>query len=303
MNFDKIKPEFLKKLDQRLLLHYPALWHSKIIWVVSYAVVAFTGIYLFGDFVDAEPELHQYRENDDFGWFFSLGIFLTSLMVIYWLYLQFQQKIDYSKLSFGKFLGILFLNYANIILLFIPLIAMIYGGVLDMERDQEYAWTSWYSVLYGAMPLSALPFVIRQFKLIEMVLTAFFGFIYCLIVALVVFLFNDSFNGGIMEQLPFVYILNFVAIGAYVVFKFSAQNYTQQTKRLGFLLLLTFPIVVPLSFLYMGNLTDWRYYKYDPETHHYLVWVLGIGFGALMLTGYAVFTRFMYRRMVFPGKK
>ncbi|OJJ20531.1 hypothetical protein BKI52_18935 [marine bacterium AO1-C] len=301
MNFDKIKPEFLKKLDQHLLLHYPAVWHSKIIWAAFYAITAFTGIYFLGDYVDSEPYINQYQESSDFGWFFSVGIFLSGLMVIYWLYLQFQQKIDYSKLSFGKFLGVLFLNYANIILLFLPLVALITGGVLDLEHDQNTAWGSWHAVLYGAMPLSALPFVIRQFKLIEMILTAFFGFVYCLMIALVVLLFNDSISGGVMKQLPFIYILNFVAIGAFVVFKFNAKVYTQQTKRLGFLLLLTYPIVVPLSFFYIGDILTWGYYGRGPKMSEALI--VGYAMVALMLVAYAVFTRFIYRQMMFPGKK
>ena len=304
MNFEKMKPEFLKKLDQHLLLHYPSIWHSKIIWTGFYAIVAFTSIHLLGDFVDSEPDYLDYvpyHEGSDFGWFFGLGMFLTGLMVIYWLYLQFQQKIDYGKLSFGKFLGVLILNYANIVLLFLPLVAMITGGILDLEPDQNSAWSSWHLVLYGAMPLSALPFVIRQFKLIEMILTAFFGFIYCLVITLVAFLFNGSFGGGIMQQLPFLYILNFAAIGVYTILKFSTKEYTQQTKRLGLLLLLTFPMAAPLSFFYFGDIAVWWVHTRVIET--YDVMAMAYTFVVLMLVAYAIFTRFMYRQMMFPGKR
>lgn len=299
MNFDIIKPEFLKKLDKYLLLHYPAVWHSKIIWVAFYAVIAFAGVYFLGDFVDAEPHPEEYLERNDFAWFFILGAFLSSLIVIYWLYLQFQQKIDYGKFSFGKFLGVLALNYGSIILLFVPLLAMVYGGVLDVERDQSAAVNTWYSILYAAMPLSALPFVIRQFKLIEMVLTVFFGFLYCLVVASLSIFLNDFFGGGIMKQLPLIFILNFIAITVFVVVRLNRSDYTQQTKRLGLLLILTFPIIMPLLTFFLADLS------FEPrrEIKAYEAWAIGYAFVGLMLVIYAAFTRFMYRKMMFPGKK
>ena len=177
---------------------------------------------------------------------------------------------------------------------------MVPGGILDLKHDQEGAIYGWHSILYAAMPLSVLPFVIRQFKLIEMVLTVFFGFLYCLVVASLGVFSNDFFGGGIMKQLPLIYILNFMAVAIFVVVRLNRSEYTQQTKRLGLLLILTFPIIMPVLFFFLIYL---GLFEFKREMRGYEIWAMGYAFVGLMLVMYAYFTRFMYRKMMFPGRK
>ncbi|WP_299455229.1 hypothetical protein [uncultured Microscilla sp.] len=299
MAFDKIKPEFLKRLDHYLLVNYPAIWHSKIIWVAFYSLSLFGLFYMFGDHFDQEASNtahHYFYEGDDFVMFIGIPMFLATLMGLYWLYIQYQQKIDYSKLSLGGFIGIAGLNFLCMALIFLPIVGLALS-TLDRPSNQTSAMFMVQMFLSMATFTSVLPFILRQYKIIEIVLVIFFGFIYSMVVGgLLAEIFNKAALG--------MYVVNLLAFAAYVGHKFYHRTYNQNTKRLALFCLLVLPGLFPVMLHLLGIYSSYgaaylaMAYNSEGELFLGLKWLL-TNIVAIILI-YSLITRFMYKSMVAP---
>jgi hypothetical protein len=298
MAFDKIKPEFLKRLDHHLLVNYPAIWHSRIIWVAFYSFSLFGLFYLFGDHFDEEIDMTSsyFYEGSDFVMFIGIPMFLATLMGLYWLYTQYQQKIDYSKLSLGGFLGIAGLNFLCVALIYFPIIGLALS-TLDTPSNQASALLSIQMFLGMATFTSVLPFILRQYTIIEIVLVIFFGFIYSLVV-------GGLLAGMFNEASLVMYVINLFAFAGYAGYKFYNKTYNQNTKRLALFCLLLLPGLFPMILHFFGI--------YDSYAAAYLAvsqsednamffgikWLLTNVVAIIVI--YSLITRFMYRSMVVP---
>ncbi|EAY28945.1 hypothetical protein [Microscilla marina] len=297
MAFDKIKPEFLKRLDHYLLVHYPAIWHSKIIWVAFYSLSLFGLFYMFGDHFDQEVDntmQHYFYEGNDFVMFIGIPMFLATLMGLYWLYIQYQQQIDYSKLSLGKFVGIAGLNFLCMALIFLPVVGLALS-TLDNPSNQTSAVMVIQVFLSMATFTSVLPFILRQYKIIEIVLVIFFGFIYSMVVGgLLAGIFNEAALG--------MYVINLLVFAAYVGHKFYHKTYNQNTKRLALFCLLMlpglFPIILHLLGVYGSYETAYLAVNKGDGGFLGIKWML-TNIVAIILI-YSLITRFMYQSMVAP---
>lgn len=300
MNANKIKPEFVKKLDNYLLANFPAIWHTKIIWVAFYSLSLFGLFYFFGDRFDTEPDEYNsyYYESGDYAMFVGIPTFLTILMIFYWLYTQYQQKIDYSKLSLGGFFGIAVLNFLCVALIFLPVLGLAYS-TLDTERNLMAAQVSIQGFLSMATFMAVLPFIIRQYKIIEIVLVIFFGFIYCLII-------GGVFVDILREDATAVYVANLLVFAGYAAYKFSNKTFNQNTKRLALLCILILPVLFPTLLYYVGVYnslgTAYIALAFREDLGFFgLRWLLGNIIAILFV--YSVATRFMYQAMLFPMRK
>jgi len=310
MSTDIIKPEFLKKLDNYLLTNSPVLWQSRIIWVAFYSLTLFGIFFMFGDAFDFEPYYsyeynykYYHGEKNDQMIFFFIPMFLSVLMLCYWLYTQFQQRIDYSKLSLLGFFGTVLLNFICVGLIFLPTFGLTISTI-DVGRVMESSMEGFQRVLTFAVAASILPFMIRQFSLIEMVLTVFFGFIYCLGVTLVLV--------GLLEirkeslTVSFL-VFNYLVFLGYVLVKFGNRTYTQQTKRLALLCVLALPLIIPAFVSYLG-FHGWRSFEYSYE---YTFGFKGREFSSLWIVSsvvvvlaiYGWLARFIYRATLFPIRR
>lgn len=310
-----MKPEFLKKLDNYLLTNFPVIWQSKIIWVACYSLTLFTLFYFFGDRFDYEPFEHgeynySYKERSDRMIFGAIPLFLSILMSFYWLYTQYQQKIDYSKLSLVGFTGTVLLNFVCIALIFLPVLGLTYS-TLDFGRQLEESWENVQMILTVAVAFAMLPFILRQYKIIETVLVLFFGVVYCIGVA---FVFAGLLEVKGENELVAIFMLNYFAFLGYVLYNFANRTITQNIKRLALLCMLALPFVLPALVYYTGSYHYFngyhRYYSLErsyefafgfkghPFNMQWLVFNIG---GAL--TTYSLLAYFMYRAMVFPVKR
>lgn len=298
MAFDKIKPEFLKRLDHHLLVNYPAIWHSRIIWVAFYSFSLFGLFYLFGDHFDEEIDMtHSYfYEGSDFVMFIGIPMFLATLMGLYWLYTQYQQKIDYSKLSLGGFLGIAGLNFLCITLIFFPVVGLALS-TLDTASNQASAMATIQMFLSMATFTSVLPFILRQYTIIEIVLVIFFGFIYgSLVGGILASIFQEAAFG--------LYIVNLLLFAAYAGQKFYHKTYNQNTKRLALFCLLVLPSLFPMLLHFFGIYESYgaAYLAVAYSDHETLFfgvkWLLTNVVAVIVI--YGLITRFMYRSMVVP---
>ncbi|WP_299455231.1 hypothetical protein [uncultured Microscilla sp.] len=302
-----MKPEFLKKIDNYLLVNYPVLWQSRILWVGTYSLALFALFYFFGDRFDYEPYengefSYYYHERQDRVMFGILPLFLSILTLFYWLYTQYQQKIDYSKLSLGGFTATTLLNFACVVLLFLPAIGLAYS-TLDFPRNLENTWLGIQTVVTLATAASILPFILRQYTIIETVLVIFFGFVYCIGVALVFAGILEVKGDSVMVT---IFVINYLAFLGYVLVKFAKREITQNLKRLALLCVLALPLVVPAFTYYAGyyNYRIERAYEYalgfkgDPFTLKWMVLHV-----VTVLTTYSLLAYFMYRSMVFPVKR
>lgn len=300
MNAENIKPAFLKKLDNYLLTHFPAIWQSKIIWVAFYSFSLFGLFYFFGDRFDYEPEYDAYYyEGKDRLFFSYIPMFLTVVMVFYWLYVQFQQKIDYSKLSIGGFVGITLLNFLCISLMFLPALGLAYS-TFDLTRTLTNSLVTIQVFLTMATAGAVLPFIIRQHSIIEVVLVVFAGVIYCFGVGLTLSFTRVNYVEGINA----IYVVNLLLFVGIVVYKFATKTYSQQTKRIALLCLLALPIAFPTFLHYAG-----MYYSLDKayesifsrRTLFSVEWL--VGNILVLLVVYGIAARFLYRSMLFPIKR
>lgn len=310
MSTETIKPEFLKKLDNYLLTHFPVIWQTRIIWVAFYSLALFGLFFMFGDYFDYEPLEHYdykyryyYGENNDLTIFGVIPMFLSVLMLFYWLYVQFQQKIDYSKLSMGDFMSTVFLNFMCVGLIFLPVTGLVMS-TLDLGNAQESAFEMLQRIMTVAMAATVLPFVIRHHSLIEMVLTLFFGFVYCLGV---IMLFAGVMEIRESEAIVGFLIFNYFVFLGYVLVKFANRTYTQNTKRLALLCLMALPLVIPAFVSYLG-FHGWRSIEYS---YQYTLGFKGREFSSLwvvssvgvVMTIYSLLAYFMYRAMLFPIRR
>lgn len=310
MSTDIIKPEFLKKLDNYLLTNFPILWQSRIVWVGFYSLTLFGLFLLFGDAFDFEPYYnyeynyqHYSGEKNDFTVFSLIPIFLSVLMLCYWLYTQFQQRVDYSKLNLLGFLSTVVLNFACVCLIFSPAFGLTLSTI-DISDVMESSMEVFQRVMTLAVAASVLPFMIRQFTLIEMVLTLFFGFIYCLGVVLV---FVGVFEIREEEASVSFLVMNYFVFLGYVLLKFSNRTYTQNTKRLALLCVLALPFVIPTFLHYLG-FHGWRSFEY---AYSYTFGFKGREFSELWMVSsigvvlgiYGVLARFMYRATLYPVRR
>lgn len=308
MSTDNIKPEFLKKLDQYLLTHFPVIWQSKIIWVAFYSLSLFGVFMLFGDYFDWEP-LHKYYAGSHYNYYYHnehndrlifsiIPLFLSILMLFFWLYTQFQQKIDYSSLSGVGFLSNVFLNFSCVVLIFLPAIGLSYS-TLDLGNQLHSSLEMIQRVLMLSLAASILPFIMRQYSLIEMVLVVFVGFAYCiglLIVATIVFEAKGE------ETITGILVVNFLFFTGVVIRKFATRTYTQQTKRLALLCVLVLPLIVPAFIYYTGYHNSMKN-SYDfalgfKGKLFSIKWLVTNVLSTLVL--YGVIAHFMYRKMLFP---
>ena len=310
MSTNIIKPEFLKKLDNYLLTHFPILWQSRIIWVAFYSLTLFGVFFMFGDAFDFEPYYdydykyyRYYAEKNDLMIFFFIPVFLSILMLCYWLYTQFQQKIDYSKLNLGGFFGTVLLNFVCVGLIFLPALGLSLSTI-DISGVMKSALEGFQRVLTLAVAASILPFIIRQYSLIEMVLTLFFGFIYCLgamvVMVGVLEIRGEKFTVGFL-------VFNYLVFLGYVLVKFGNRTYTQQTKRLALLCVLALPFIIPAFVSYLG-FHGWRSFEYAYE---YAFGFKGREFTGLWMASsigaalviYSFLAHFIYRATLAPIRK
>lgn len=303
-----MKPEFLKKIDNYLLINYPIIWQSRILWIGAYSLVLFTLFYLFGDRFDYEPyyngeRSYYYHERQDVTMFAILPLFLSILTLFYWLYIQYQQKIDYSKLSLGGFTSTIVLNFVCVVLIFAPAIALAYS-TLDFTRNLTNAWLAIQTTLTLGTAAAILPFILRQYSIIETVLVIFFGVVYCIGVAFVFAGILEVKGDGAMVA---IYVINYFAFLGYVLVKLANREITQNIKRLALLCVLALPMVIPALAHYAGYYSHYRVerayeyalgFKGDPFTLKWMVLHV-----ATALTAYSLLAYFMYRSMVFPVKR
>ncbi|HAS41033.1 MAG TPA: hypothetical protein DCS93_11155 [Microscillaceae bacterium] len=311
MNFDLIKPEFLKRADQYLLTHYPMIWQTRIIWVAFYSLSLFTLAYLFGDYFDHEPgEIlypdldvgynHYLVDRQDRLAFGQIPLFLSALAVFYWLYIQYQHKIDYSKLNVAGFLGVIALNFACIVLILLPAVGLAFSA-FDITRLLNEVLRDVQITLTLGLSAAVLPFIIREFSLIEIVLVVFAGFVYCFLIAIGLrLLLGINFNSGVTGAL----FLNFWVFVAIISVRFYQKTYTQQTKRLALLCLLSFTLAFPYALYLLDVYPNVnRAYREIAHRHHIftLKWLAANIF--VVLSMYGMFVYFMYRSLLFPIKR
>ncbi len=310
INSDLIKPTFLKRLDHYLLTHFPIIWQSRIIWVAFYSLSLFALAYFFGDYFDQEPGEIIYRDSDlgynyylvdqrDFLGFYQIPLFLSVLTMVYWLYLQYQQKINYSRLSIGGFLGVTLLNFACIALLLLPVAGLAYSA-FDVTTLLNKALTGVQLILTLGLPVVMLPFIIREFSLIEIVLVIFAGVVYCFLLTIVLSVFKVNSSEGVLG----VFLLNFVVLFGLVLVRFYRKTYTQQTKRLALVCVLSFTVIFP----YLLYLLDVYYNTYDAYTgvadrHHLFTLKWLVAHILVVLGVYGLGAYFMYRSLLFPIKR
>lgn len=310
MNTNLIKPKFLSKADQYLLTHYPIIWQTRIIWVAFYSGVFFVLAYFFGDHFDAEcidmtfpsdPGVVDecYEEGNDWLFFSRMPLFLSSLVLCFWLYAQYQQAIDYSKLSLLGFISIILLNFTCMVFIFLP----VWGISLStFDVETHLTWSQVYVQGFVTMGLAAvvLPFILRQFTLIEMVLVVLFGFGYCAAIALVLNLLDIKDTNDLYR----VYFVNYLFFGLVFCLRFWQRTYTQQTKRLALLCLLTLPLVLPMLWAFTG--------VYDSLEEAFIAlasvkslltarWLVVHILTVLVM--YSLVARFIYRSLIFPIKR
>lgn len=298
MAFDKIKPEFLKRLDQHLLVNYPAIWHSKIIWVAFYSLSLFGIFYFFGDYFDEEMNSSNsyFYEGSDFVMFIGIPMFLATLMGLYWLYTQYQQQIDYSKMSLGQFIGIAGLNFLCIVLIYFPIVGLVLS-TLDSANNQASAMFAIQMFLGMATFTSVLPFILRQYTIIEIVLVIFFGFIYGSVVG--------GILAAIFQEAAFVmYVLNLLAFAAYVGYKFYNKTYNQNTKRLALFCLLVLPSLFPMMLNFLGVYESYSAaylaitYSNGDSLFFGVKWLFTNIVAIILL--YSLITRYLYKAMIVP---
>lgn len=311
MSFNLIKPAFLKRADRYLLTHYPIIWQSRIIWVAFYSLGVFALAYYIGDYFDIEvnplvDEPHSFgnhsdyfNEINDLVFFTYIPLFLSGLMVLYWLYTQFQQKVDYSKLSVVSFLGTTLLNFACIVLMFLPVLGLS-EATLDSQTNFRYGMLYVQLVISLGLPIAILPFIIRQFSLIEIVVVVFAGFAYCVAIALGLSLMGVKDFEGVMG----VYFVNYVVLTGITLTYFVRRTYTQHSKRLMLLCLLCFPLIFPTLLHFGGayyNLKDAYRGISDEDALFTLKWLLLHITTVLVI--YSVVVRFIYRATLYPIKR
>ncbi|OJJ20532.1 hypothetical protein BKI52_18940 [marine bacterium AO1-C] len=310
MSFDQIKPEFLKRADQYLLTRYPIIWQSRIIWVAFYSLSLFTLAYLFGDYFDFEPDRvlypqleHDYNryliDRQDRLAFAQIPLFLSVLTIFYWLYVQYQQNINYSKLNIAGFLGVTLLNFVCVVLMLLPVVGLAYSA-FDVTKLLNEALKNIQFILTLGLSAVILPFIIREFSLIEIVLVVFTGFVYCFLVAIALNVIGMHSTGDVMG----VFFLNFTVFVGMISARFYQRTYTQQTKRLALLCLLSFTLIFPYA-LYLLDVYPSVNRAYNGVANHYRLfafeWLATNIF--VVLSIYGLFTYFMYRSLLFPIKR
>jgi len=312
MNFDLIKPEFLKRADQYLLTHYPIIWQTRIIWVAFYSLSLFALAYFFGDYFDHEPgeilypELsiernHYYiDEKDDLG-FGRIPLFLSGLVMVYWLYIQYQQKIDYSKLKIIGFLGTTLLNFICIGLILLPAIGLSYSA-FDSERVLNHGLRMIQLVLTLSLSATILPFFIRQFSFIEIVAVIFIGIVYCFLISILL-----SFLDIHAKKTAFgVYLINYLILMGVASYRFYVSTYTQYTKRILLLCIMGFTFIFPYVLYLFGvypSVND-AYLGVAPRQQFFHITNQWLVAHILVVLGiYGMFSYFIYRSLLFPIKR
>ena len=97
---------FIFKINNYLIERYPTLWNTKVIWMLSSALVLHIIFYIFGWFALSNPEtLHSYRAS---GIFFENGTIYFSLMIsivmlVLWLVFMFKNNAFKNFYPFTAF--------------------------------------------------------------------------------------------------------------------------------------------------------------------------------------------------------
>lgn len=283
------KSVILRRLDHYLLINHPTIWQSKILWVAFYSLTLFGLFYLLGDGLDYEPEPGSVAiyENGDYQMFYVFPRFLTVLMLLYWLRGQSRQKVDYSLLSAGGFLNITILNFLCVALMFLPALGLAYSA-FDTGGNLIKMQTNVQSVLSFMTFMAVLPFVIRQYRLIEVTAAVFIWVMYCLTADI---LFSEGYLWGVL------------ALTGFAIYKFARKTFTQNTKRVALLCLLVLPLVFHFILYYVGVYGS-AYFADKEPMNGYMVPFLKVkwwlGSLAVLLVTYSVLVRLMYRAMQFP---
>lgn len=304
----KIKPVVLQKLDNYLLTHYPIIWQTKIHWIAFYSLGLFGLFYIFGDVFDYEPKPSVIEPLDRMGrpllydgrdprFFGTTPSVLAVLVVFFWLYTQSRHKLDYSRLRLKGFMAITWLNYTCLVLIFLP----VWGLALstqDISYNLYFILRTFQSLLFCVVPLAVLPFIIRHFSIIEIILVVFAGVIYCILMGIGLSIIDRE----LFDQMPVIFAMSYACIGWWVIQKFKAKTFQQNTKRLSLFLVLALPLVIPVTLYWIG------YFRYLRQAYSLLTFrhsdiLLSTGAIALLLVLYGLTIGWLHKAMEEPMRK
>lgn len=296
---NKFQPYFLQRIDQHLLTHYPVIWQTRIHWIAFYTASLCFSFMLLGDWFDHEPSQSACGpdgEEMDMAIFFPIPLIMTLLATGYWLHTQHQQKIDYSKLSSLAFLGVTLLNYLCISLIFLPVTALVIS-TLDYSGDIAQARKILHALWFYATPIALLPFIIRHFRAIEMLLVFCGGIVYAIFLGITLNLIDRQ----LLDQAPAIFTFNYLLFGGFVVTIFKRKSGHQTAKRWLLYLVFFLPLVMPALFTWVGYFQDWR------QAYEMLRLAVGVesfwlhnGVIAAMLITYGLSISFFYKSLECP---
>ena len=231
----------MKKLNHFLLLNYPLIWRSRIIYIILGSVVTTLFFVFFIDEFDSEigPE-SEYDNHDDEVFGYTL-LFIWSFMGLMWLYTQYQHELTLKRYDFSEILKVSLLNTFCFIIAIIPLFPL-FEFTLDnsYEKQEVYQALRLYSYLLF-MPIIFLSFFIRFYSLVEIMLILISGAGYFLFI-----FFNLAIriDGAPDIELNFMGVSHYIGALGYIYLTLKKKRYTKMVKSLSFLLV----IVTPLFF-------------------------------------------------------
>ncbi len=261
-----------RKFDFFLLIHFPKIWKSKIHWTIILSIIAFITTLLFADLLDAEPQTEDVSninyESIDIIIFGIIPMIIWAIYILYWLYSQYKSELTLNNYSFLEITSNSMLNFASITIPVIPVGLLILITVDNTDNSEGLILLLGLGIILILIPISFLPFVIRHFRLIDLIASIIVaGLPFSLSLTISLFIWETSSKINAMKYPPIPLVLNYVIIAAYVFRKYKRQAHTQFINSLAFLIILITPWIVssPLLFKlgYLSNLKQDIYiYKF-----------------------------------------
>lgn len=226
----------MKKINEYLVLNYPAIWNSRIVYLLGFSIISSVFFLLFIDLIDTDKLVD--RPPDKQGTFYDKdrnniegpSLFLWSAFVLAWLYFQYHYKPFVSKYSFIEVFKGSLLNLFCVILILLPVYFLYTGTIEGLNLNRSFDGVILLSYLFG-LPIVFLPFIIKSYTFSEIVLI-----IMGLVFYMIMVIFIQEAIGFDHDYLYAIGALHYVVILVYLIVKLTMRKYNRIDKSLIFLL-------------------------------------------------------------------
>lgn len=230
----------ITRINNFLLYNYPKLWKSNIFWNFLSTLLISIILILFADNFDVELSEDKYESGDNL-FFAEIPTFIWSIVIIYWLYIQYKNKLPLKNFSYLEVQQLNFLNLLSVLITVTPVLILINLGIDD--KDGGYSDFSRFIKLINLIiviqliPCVFSALIIRFFTLIEIILTIILGFLVSLITLII---WEPSVSD---ESLIFnmFCLISYLSLYIYVIIKFNQGTYNKLDKRLSLFLIFFTP--------------------------------------------------------------